>query len=607
MKGPALFKRKSLLLLIPCLLLVGVGGLLFIFFLNNSAVQTSQANSPVTESPKTGAKLPYVEYQAEDAATNGTKIGPDRAFTHIASEASGRMAVKLAGPDQYVEFTLTQPANSLVLRYSIPDSEDGSGLTVPLSLYVNGARKADLSLTSKYGWFYGYYPFNNNPTGSILPHHFYDETHTLLDDMPAGTKVRVQVAAQGAAPWYVIDLADFEHVPPPLAQPEGFLSITDFGADPTGVKNSTGALDAAIQAAKSQNKGVWIPRGNFQIVTHIILDNITVRGAGMWYSTLQGKGVGLYGNYAPRPSQNVKLYDFAIFGEVTDRKDNEQVNGIGGALGGGSVIQNVWIEHTKVAVWLDGPFSGLTITGCRFRNLTADGLNLHQGISNVIVEQTHVRNTGDDGLAMWSDKDVNHDNVFRFNTVELPVLANNIAIYGGQDNSVTDNYVADTLTQGGGIHVGNRFKATALAGTTTLARNTLVRTGSWDPNWRFGVGALWFYALDSDMTGTINVNDTAIIDSSYSAIHFYNQKISGITFDRVNIDRTGTFASQNQARGSATFNNVTAKNVGYAGRYDCDIGFTITEGAGNSGWNEVKCSFPTPAPTPVVPPTPFGR
>ncbi|WP_407647196.1 carbohydrate-binding protein [Actinacidiphila soli] len=29
---------------------------------------------------------------------------------------------------EYVEFTLTQPANSLVLRYSLPDSADGKGI-----------------------------------------------------------------------------------------------------------------------------------------------------------------------------------------------------------------------------------------------------------------------------------------------------------------------------------------------------------------------------------------------------------------------------------------------------------------------------------------------
>lgn len=548
-----------------------------------------------------GADLPYVEYQAEDATTNGTIIGPDRTFTHLAAEASGRRAVQLKTQGHYVEFTLRQPANSIVVRYSIPDNEEGTGLTAPLSLYVNGTRKTDLTLTSKYSWFYGIYPFTNNPGGGIA-HHFYDEVHALLDEMPAGTKVRLEVDATSTAPWYIIDLADFEEVAVPLTQPANFVSITDFGADPTGTNEASEAVNNAIAAAKSQNKGVWIPRGNFTINTHITLDNVTIRGSGMWYSILHGTGVGLYGQYNPNPSQNVKLFDFSIFGEVMDRDDKAQLNGIGGALGGGSLIQNIWIEHTKVGLWLDGPFSGLTVNGCRLRNFTADGLNLHQGISNVVVEQTHVRNTGDDGLAMWSEKEEDHDNIFRFNTVELPILANNIALYGGRDNSVLDNYVSDSLIQGGGIHVGNRFKAKAVAGTTTLARNRLVRTGSWDPNWHYGIGAIWFYALDSVMSGTINVTDTEINDSSFSAIQFTNQKITNVTFDHISINKTGTFAIQEQARGAATFNYVTARELGFAGRYDCEIGFTINQGAGNSGWDDVRCGFPTPQPTAFVTP-----
>jgi len=580
---------------IGLLVVAGLLSVVFFLLLNSPNPTATFQSDKLNNYLGQGAKLPYVEYQAEDANTNAKIIGPDRTFSQLAAEASGRKAVQLTAQSQFVEFTLTQPANSIVVRYSIPDSAAGTGLDAALSLYVNDVRKPDLALTSRYGWFYGIYPFTNNPGGG-LAHHFYDETHLLLDEMPANTKVRLQVDAADTAPWYVIDLADFEEVPAPLTQPTDFLAITDFGADASGAKESNMALDSAISAAKGQNKGVWIPPGTFTIYGHIVLDNVTLKGAGMWYSVLHGRGIGLYGNYSPHPSQKVKMYDFAIFGEITDRDDQAQVNGIGGALGGGSVVQNIWIEHTKVGLWLDGPFDGLTISGCRLRNVTADGLNLHQGISNTIVEQTQVRNTGDDGLAMWAEKQPNHDNIFRFNTVELPILANNIAIYGGSNLSVTDNYVSDTLTQGGGIHVANRFKAVPLGGITTIARNTLVRTGSWDPNWRYGIGAIWFYAQDSAMTGQINITKLEINDSSYSAIHFTNLRITNVTVDQVNINKAGTFAVQEQAPGTAQFSNVTAKELGLSGKYDCELGFKLTLGPGNSGWEDSRCGFPTPTP-----------
>ena len=558
--------------------------------------------APTTQLATQGATLPYIEYEAEDADTNGAKLGPDRTFTHLASEASGRQAVQLSAQGQYVEFTLTKPANAMILRYSIPDTKDGSGMTAPLSLYVNGTHKSDLTLTSKYSWYYGVYPFTNNPSG-FLGHHFYDETHTMLDEMPAGTKVRVQMDAGDTAPSYTIDLADFEEVAAPLTQPDGFLSITDFKADPTGATDSTQAVKDAVAAAKTQNKGVWIPKGTFTVNNHIVLDNITVRGAGMWYSTLHGVNVGLYGNSAPNGSKNVKMYDFAIFSEVMDRNDNAQVNGIGGALGGGSVIQNIWIEHTKVGIWLDGPFDGLTITGVRIHDTTADGINFHIGITNATVEQSDIRNVGDDGLAMWSQNQPDQNDTFRFNTVRLPILANDIAIYGGTNISVTDNYVADSLTEGGGIHVGNRFKSVPLSGTTTIANNKLVRTGAYHPGLHYSVGALWFWGEDYQITGTINVSNTEIDDSTYAAIHFNGQKTTNVTLDHITINKTGTFAIQEQAAGSATFNYVTATGLGAEGQYYCSVGFKVLAGTGNSGWDSIKCGFP-PTPTPIPIPSP---
>ena len=123
------------------------------------------------------------------------------------------------------------------------------------------------------------------------------------------------------------------------------------------------------------------------------------------------------------------------------------------------------------------------------------------------VTNTYIRNTGDDGIALWSNGVADANDTISHDTVELPILANNFAIYGGNDNSIINDYGTDTITQGGGIQVGNRFSAVPLSGTTTIADNTLVRTGTLDPNWKFGVGAIWFYASDGeDMTGTINVD-----------------------------------------------------------------------------------------------------
>jgi Alpha-1,3-glucanase catalytic domain D1/F5/8 type C domain/NedA-like, galactose-binding domain/Alpha-1,3-glucanase catalytic domain D2/Cep192 domain 4/HYDIN/CFA65/VesB-like, Ig-like domain len=549
-----------------------------------------------------GATLPYVELQAENAATNGTIIGPSAVYNTLPAEASYRKAVTLQGIGKFVEFTTTSAANSIVFRYSIPDTGSGSVYSAPLSLYINGTRQSDFTLTNAYSWYYGGYPFTNSPGSNA--HHFYDEVNRLFaTTYPAGTRFRLQVDANSTASSYTIDFADFENVAAPLSQPAGSISITSRGADPTGVADSTSAMNQAIAAAGAGGT-VWIPPGTFKILGHIAVNNVTIKGAGMWHSRTQGDRIGFYGNFAPTPSTNVHLADFAIFGNVQERNDGDQVNGVGGAMSN-STVDRVWIEHTKVGAWMDGPFTNLVFTTMRLRNFTADGVNFHNGVTNSRVTNSDIRNAGDDGLATWAEQNADVNDSFDHNTVQYPILANGIAIYGGHDNFVTDNRVIDSgLSQGGGIHVAQRFASTTL-GRTDVLRNTIIRSGSLDPNWQFGVGALWFDARDGGMTGLTNVDNILIQQSPFEAIHFVSgSNISNVHINNATIQNTGTWVVQEQVGGAATITNSTATGTqAPAAVYNCGVGFTLTDGGGNSGiFGSTACqNITNPAFPPYLP------
>jgi hypothetical protein len=550
-----------------------------------------------------GASLPYAEVQAENSATNGTVIGPSYTQGQLADEASYRKAVTLQGTGQYVTFTTPVATNSIVIRYSIPDTPDGSVYTAPLSLYINGTKQADFTLTNAYSWYYGSYPFTNTPGGN--PHHFFDEVHRLFaTTYQAGTTFKLQVDPADTASGYTIDFADFEQVGAPLAQPGGSVSVTSQGADPTGVTDSTSAFNAAISAA-GPGGTVWIPPGTYNVPGHIGVNNITIAGAGMWYSAVTGAAPGFYGNSAPSPSTSVHLQNFAIFGNVQDRNDSAQVNGIGGAMSN-STVSNIWIEHMKVGAWMDGPMNGLTFSGMRIRDTTADGINFHGGVTNSTVTGSDIRNTGDDGIATWADSSIGADasDTISSNTVQLQQLANGIAVYGGHDITVTGNLVMDTgITQGGGIQVGQRFTSTPV-GTITISSNTMIRDGSLDPNWQFGVGALWFDGSQGAITGPVNVTNALIEQSPYEAVQWVEGTVSGVSLNNVTIAGTGTFALQEQTGGAATFSNVTATGVnGPAAAYNCEGGnFTVTDGGGNSGIGGTPYCGAWPAP--VYPPYP---
>ncbi len=633
-----------------------------------AAVVTRAALDPALTTGR-GATVNFVEQEAENGTTNGTLIGPDRTAYSLAAEASGRTAVKLL-PGQYVEFTLPAKANAVTVRYSIPDSATGGGITSPLDVTVNGDHKKKLTLTSQYSWLYNQYPFTNDPNAGLLhpdwwvsecscvpayttpspalstpfrPMHFYDEQRLLLGKTHnAGDVIRLTAPA-GSAAWTIIDLMDSEVVAAPYVKIKA-ANVLLFGADPTGKKDSAKAFDKAIAFAKKKHLTVYVPPGTYQVNRHIIVDNVTIEGAGNWYTIIRGTevalstpapdgsvhtGVGFYGkDAASGGSSNVHLSGFAIQGDVRERIDTDQVNGIGGALSN-STIDGLYIQHTKVGVWVDGPMDNLAISNTIIVDQIADAVNFHTGVTNSSVSNSFIRNTGDDGLAMWSQGTANANNTFDHNTVQTPTLANGIAIYGGTDNTVSNNLIADPIREGSALHAGSRFGATAFEGSLWFTNNTTVRSGTYELNWNIGLGAIWLYALDQSIDARIEVVGDHYLDNTYNAIMFVADwpvkdlySITNVHFKDVRVDGTGTSVVSGRVAGSASFENVDARNVGAVGINNCGTfhftpagsEFSLIDLGGNDGggttgpwfgsWqlpNTITCDDRPPV---VVPPAP---
>jgi hypothetical protein len=572
-----------------------------------------------------GAPVPFIEQLAVDAATNATKLAKNFYFGTLASEATGRQAVQLVGQGKYVEFTLTAPANAVNFHYSIPDAPNGSGITATLSLYVNGVVQTPLTLTSKYSWLYGSNPptETNDPLVSdpntSAPHAFYDDVRTMFSStLPAGATVRLQVGANDRAPWYAINTADFELVAAPIARPAGYLDATASGADPSGAADSTEALQNAINTASAGGVGLYLPSGTYKVSSPLYVNKVTITGAGQWYTKLTGYPVE-FGGQIGNPSTNVNISNLALFGNVNTRDDSDgTVHGFNGGFSN-STIHDVWIQNEKVGLWVVGPTDKLTIDSVRILNTTADGINFHGSVTNSTISNTFIRNTQDDGIAFWSSPGADVNNVVTQNTINSPGIANNIALYGSTGSTITNNLLQDTVTRGGGIHLGRRFSGTPFAGVTTISGNRLVRTGQFDPGWDYHIGAIWFWPLDGAIDGAIHITNNEIVDSPGAAFHFQNQAppvgaavatqgvngvaTSNITITGNTVTNVGTFVFQLQSPGSATVSDTVATGVGAAGVFNCNGGFTLSQGTGNSGWSTSACGLPTTAPLYAFPST----
>ncbi|MEU9467422.1 discoidin domain-containing protein [Streptomyces avermitilis] len=538
-----------------------------------------------------GADLPFTSAEAESATTTGTKIGPDHTQGTIASEASGRQAVRLSA-GQRVEFTAPRAANAVNVSYNVPDGQSGS-----LNVYVNGTKLAKtLAVTSKYSYV------DTSWIAGAKTHHFFDNARLLLgQNVQPGDKIAVEAVSTQVT----VDVADFEQVAAAATKPAGAVSVTDKGADPSGQGDSTQAFRSAIAAA--QGGVVWIPPGDYRLTSSLNgVQNVTLQGAGSWYSVVHTS------RFIDQSSSSggVHLKDFAVIGEVTERVDSNPDNFVNGSLGPGSSVSGMWLQHLKVGLWLTGNNDNLVVENNRILDTTADGLNLNGNARGVRVRNNFLRNNGDDALAMWSLYSPDTNSSFENNTISQPNLANGIAIYGGTDLTVKNNLISDTNALGSGIAISNQKfldPFSPLAGTITVSGNTLVRTGAMNPNWQHPMGALRVDSYDSAIEANVSITGTTITDSPYSAFEFvsgggHGYATKNVTVDGATVRNTGTVVVQAESQGAARFSNVQATGVGAAGIYNCPYpagsgAFTLTDGGGNAGWSSTwgDCSaWPQP-------------
>jgi hypothetical protein len=502
----------------------------------------------------------------------------------MASEASGRQYVSLSSTGQYVQWTASTTANGLNVRYNLPDAASGGGTTGTLSLYVNGTKVQSLSLSSQYAWVYGDSVsgsiwYSNSPSAGSA-HRFFDQTHFLLSSpIPAGATVKLQKDSGDTATAYNIDFIDLENVGSALTQPAGSVSITSYGAVANNGSDSTAAFNAAVAAAGSGGT-VWIPSGTFTLASRptAFPNNVTIQGAGMWYSVLSGVGA----SFTPN-AKTIKFYDFAVQGTTTLRDDSQLQSGVdagGNGFGSGSVIQRVWFSHLKVGIWTGPTTSNLTIDSSRVWDTFADGINLYDGTSNSTVSNTSVRNTGDDGIAIWSGGgNACNNNSVHDNLVQFPTHANGLAVYGGSGNSLANNTVTDTIQYGAGLYVAARFGEVAFSGTTTATGNTLERCGSYDPDYGFGSGAIRLEAADNNMAATFTFTNNTVNNPTYAGLLFVGSgSITGAAFGSLTVNTPGTYGveTRSNARGSASFSNSSYGTVNNA----AGANFTITTTGG---------------------------
>jgi hypothetical protein len=571
---------------------------------DSAELSVKQANNTSTSNlfVGLGANMPYDAYEAEAGTVGGgaTVLSPNRTIGDLAGEASGRQAVTLNSTGAFVQWTSRESTNTFVVRFSIPD-----GVNATLDLYANGTLVEPLSLTSQFAWLYGDETSPNNSPQAGTQRHIYDEASFVLPStIASGSTIKLQKDSSNSST-YAIDYMNLE-LATPVANPNPATYIVPTGFDQQSVQT---ALSAATQSATAV--GVYLPAGQYSTTGKFQIGGkaIQVIGAGPWFtkfSTPQTQSNTDAGFSVQASSNGSTFRGFSFFGNYTSR-----IDGPGKVFDLTDVsnltIDNIWVEHMIVAVWATH-ITGVHISNMRIRDTYADGVNLTNGSQNNTVTNSEARSTGDDSFALFAATDHNSSdltgNTFSNLSAITPWRAATFAIYGGDGNTFSNLYSADTLCYSGltlsSLNFGYPFQGFGANPKTVVSNVSLVRDGG--HFWGQQVfGAVWVFSATQPFQG-IRVSDLTITNPTYSGIMFQTDYSGSTALNSVqdtiftNTTITGAQqsgdafnaksgygiwanplpeAGQGPAVGSATFTGLTESN-NFVNIQNTTTTFTIT-------------------------------
>ena len=478
-----------------------------------------------------GAKMPYTTHEAENATIeNGATIQQSTDMESTAVEATNQTYVELPKKDAAVTFNVTEPANALNVRYTIPDGVSGQ-----LDVQVNGSSVGNLDLSSHSAWQYlkGDHEYDQVVDGSSARFRF-DETRLLLKDiqLKSGDKISL-VKKKDDNVTYGIDFIELEQAPAPVAQGENSISIVDKGASANDDSDDTAALLAAVEEAKASGKSVYIPEGrfNFDKQVNIEADNLKISGAGVWHTQLHFTSDKRYGGgiVFGHNSNGIELSNLYMDSNLTSRyNEDAQYKAISGTLGKDSKIHDIWVQHFEVGMWI-GDYDqtgnmkytdGLVIENARIRNNLADGINFAQGTKNSTVKNSNIRGNGDDGLAIWSsisdgtNAAAEENNKFLNNTIESGWRAAGIGIFGGKGHEISGNLIKDVFA-GAGIRVNTVFAGHNFDLNDSgikIHDNTILRSGTTNDLYNLHRGAIDFQQVRGTIKN-VDVYDNKLLNT----------------------------------------------------------------------------------------------
>ena len=571
-----------------------------------------------------GASMPYTRLDFNDtnagSLNNGAtlKTSPDWDAFNKATQASNQAYVALpVGGSMTWRLGKNDRGDGVTVRYTIKDSFEGekgqaggyAEAEGHLVFKVGNEVVGEVDLSSYY--MYQYFTYGSgSPSQSsgkdAAPSFCFDERHVRLSRiLKEGDELTVECTRGEEVG---VDFVELEVVPDPIDPSEdaggrAIFNVADYGAKKdTPSFDNRSAFEKAFKAASAVGGIMYVPEGTWYMghngqgghgILSLTGKNVKVTGAGIWHTNIQFTGWEQFGggisggnpaNCGGNVMDNIEWCHMYINSNLSDRHgENAVYKCFMDIWCAGSVIHDVWEQHFECGLWFgdynSSPLrtSEVKVINCRIRDNYADGVNFCRGTSHSTVYNCSVRNNGDDGLACWDDPATNTQdgNTFCYNTIDFIWRAGAIAIYGGVNQHVYDNYLSDTF-MASGIHCNDIFSRKSMD-NVLIEENVLVRCGTLWESWGRD-----YAAIDCEGNNTAEFRNNYLYDCPAEALRIKGSN-DGVVIDGLYVNGAGV--SKGEQHYSSSPHQAALANI------DKGSGATV------KNFHVVEGSVPEPDPS----------
>jgi hypothetical protein len=316
-----------------------------------------------------------------------------------------------------------------------------------------------------------------------------------------------------------------------LVQPTSAdLNITAFGAVCNGSTDNSTAIANAIASAKSKGVSVVIPAGVCAYGDVIRLDSVKLIGSGdtsvLYALNSSREAIFMYGNGAE--VRQVKLSG----AKASVRQAAWEATRISLFGAKNFVIDHVTIDGSAAAgIQTAQSTNNGRITYNNIKDTLADSIHMTDKASYITLENNHIENAGDDGIAVVSyvyDGGLVNQITARNNVILNSKWGRQMSVVGGSNVLYENNDLENNLGAHACVYIAQENSyVTYGAHNVVVQRNTLKNCGGAST----GHGAIMLFSDGAEANTNISLIRNDIYQSGQPGIRVFSSMNTGVTLD----------------------------------------------------------------------------